>query len=234
MHDPEYYRTYAERWQKEYEAQIRALEKNRKGFEGAGANGEDAKEVKASQLADAARAAREEKKALTDRAGREVDRPMPKVALNPTKMTGVARSRHQLHSLLADAFMNREAIEEKIAQGKRNRKEAGNKYGTSFLLLYARESDHSHCRILILSVQSLDCIRICQLHRSGNDRLVTLVSRHVLASRGRESSYSMHLLYHAVKGPVSTSRYGISNLPTHRYPPVKVTVGSYFRWNTPT
>ncbi|KAL5511256.1 hypothetical protein ACEPAH_4471 [Sanghuangporus vaninii] len=132
MHDPEYYKTYAARWQREYEAQIRALEKNQKGFEGAGANGEDAKEVKASELSDAARAAREEKKLITERAGREIDRPTPKVAMNPTKMTGVARSRHQLHSLLADAFMNREAIEEKIAMGKRNRKEAGNKYGSSF------------------------------------------------------------------------------------------------------
>ena len=131
MHDPEYYKTYVDRWQREYEAQIRAYERSQKGFEGAGANGENATEINASQLADAARAAREEKKALTNRAGHETDLPVPKAAMNPTKMTGVARSRHQLHSLLADAFMNRDAIEEKIAQGKRNRKEAGNKYGTS-------------------------------------------------------------------------------------------------------
>ena len=139
MHDSEYYRTYAERWQKEYEAQIRAIERGQKGFEGAGVNGEDATEVSASSLADSARAAREEKKALTDRAGREDDRPLPKVAMNPTKMTGVARSRHQLHSLLADAFIHREALEDKIAQGKRNRKEAGNKYGllpVNFLVYY--------------------------------------------------------------------------------------------------
>ncbi len=44
-------------------------------------------------------------------------------------MSGIARSRHQLSTLLRDAFENREALEEQIAQGKRNRKEAGNKYG---------------------------------------------------------------------------------------------------------
>lgn len=126
MHEPAYYETYTKRWAAEYDAQIRAYERSQKGFEGAEENAED---VNASELADAARAAREEKKALTQRAGREIDKPVPKVALNPTKMGGVARSRHQLHSLLADAFMNREALEDKIAQGKRNRKEAGNKYG---------------------------------------------------------------------------------------------------------
>jgi len=47
-----------------------------------------------------------------------------------SKTSGVARSRHQLSTLLKEAYENREALEEKIAQGKRNRKEAGNKYGT--------------------------------------------------------------------------------------------------------
>ncbi|QRW26966.1 mitotic checkpoint protein prcc-carboxy-term protein [Rhizoctonia solani] len=45
------------------------------------------------------------------------------------KSTGLARSRHQLSTLLTEAYANREALEEKIAQGKRNRKEAGSKYG---------------------------------------------------------------------------------------------------------
>jgi len=31
--------------------------------------------------------------------------------------------------MLADAYANRETLEEKIAEGRRNRKEAGNKYG---------------------------------------------------------------------------------------------------------
>jgi proline-rich protein PRCC len=47
-------------------------------------------------------------------------------------MSGVARSRHQLSTLLKEAYENREALEERIAQGKRNRKEAGNKYGKLF------------------------------------------------------------------------------------------------------
>ncbi|KAH8116980.1 hypothetical protein DFH11DRAFT_1875986 [Phellopilus nigrolimitatus] len=97
-------------------------------FEGAGAGGEDAAEVSAAGLADAARAAREEKKALTHGAARVGDRALPKIAVNPSKTGGVARLRHQLHSLPTDAYMNRDSLEEKIAQGKRNRKEAGNKY----------------------------------------------------------------------------------------------------------
>jgi proline-rich protein PRCC len=44
-------------------------------------------------------------------------------------MNRVANSRHQLSTLLKQAYENREALEEQIAQGKRNRKEAGNKYG---------------------------------------------------------------------------------------------------------
>lgn len=129
-HDPAYYKTYSDRWAREYEAQIRAFEKTQRGFEGAGAGGEDAQQVSAAELQDAARAAREEKKGLTTGARLEGERPLPKVSLNASKTGKVARSRHQLHSLLADAYMNREVLEEQIAQGKRNRKEAGNKYGT--------------------------------------------------------------------------------------------------------
>jgi hypothetical protein len=36
--------------------------------------------------------------------------------------------------LLKEAYENREALEERIAQGKRNRKEAGNKYGMYLLV----------------------------------------------------------------------------------------------------
>ena len=42
---------------------------------------------------------------------------------------GRARTRHQLSTLLTEAYQSRESLEEKIAQGRRNRKEAGNKYG---------------------------------------------------------------------------------------------------------
>jgi Mitotic checkpoint regulator, MAD2B-interacting len=42
--------------------------------------------------------------------------------------------------LLVEAYQNREVLEEKIAEGRRNRKEAGNKYGMprSNLPTYAR------------------------------------------------------------------------------------------------
>jgi len=52
---------------------------------------------------------------------------MPRMKVQ--KATGLARTRHQLSTLLTEAYENREALEEKIAQGKRNRKEAGTKYG---------------------------------------------------------------------------------------------------------
>jgi proline-rich protein PRCC len=45
------------------------------------------------------------------------------------KIGSRARTRHQLSALLTEAYENREALEEKIAQGRRNRKESGNKYG---------------------------------------------------------------------------------------------------------
>ncbi|KAF8311636.1 hypothetical protein DL93DRAFT_2168960 [Clavulina sp. PMI_390] len=47
------------------------------------------------------------------------------------KASGNARRRGQLSSLLVEAYENRESIEAKLAEGRRNRKEAGNKYGTS-------------------------------------------------------------------------------------------------------
>ena len=135
MHDPAYYKTYYDRWQKEYNAQIRAFEKDQgrpRGFEGVGAAAaarEGLEEVNADELADQARKEREEKKKLTEGAKNEGERAMPRMTVNPSKMTGIARSRHQLGTLLMEAYMNRDALEERIAQGKRNRKEAGNKYG---------------------------------------------------------------------------------------------------------
>lgn len=46
-----------------------------------------------------------------------------------SKVSKGARKRGQLSSLLVEAYQNREVLEEKIAEGRRNRKEAGNKYG---------------------------------------------------------------------------------------------------------
>lgn len=47
-------------------------------------------------------------------------------------LSGRAKGRHQLSTLLTEAYQNREALEEKIAMGRRNRKEAGNKYGVCY------------------------------------------------------------------------------------------------------
>jgi len=70
---------------------------------------------------------REERKAVTQGAG---GGPVaPKMNVTASKMSRIANSRHQLSTLLKQAYDNREALEEQIAQGKRNRKEAGNKYG---------------------------------------------------------------------------------------------------------
>ena len=55
---------------------------------------------------------------------------------------GRARSRHQLSTLLTEAYQNRESLEEKIAQGRRNRKEAGNKYGESNRLSFTFGCPH--------------------------------------------------------------------------------------------
>lgn len=135
MHDPEYYKTYTDRWQREYNAQIRAYEKGAgmdRGFEGATADGATS-EVNALDQLDEARRVREERMELTKRTRVEGEAKMPKMNINPQKIGGLAGKRHQLHSLLTEAYMNREAIEEKIAQGKRNRKEAGNKYGVFYM-----------------------------------------------------------------------------------------------------
>ncbi|QRV86089.1 mitotic checkpoint protein prcc-carboxy-term protein [Ceratobasidium sp. AG-Ba] len=77
-------------------------------------------ELRQGQIAE-----RERKKAITTTPANAPAMPRMKVQ----KATGLARTRHQLSTLLTEAYENREALEEKIAQGKRNRKEAGMKYG---------------------------------------------------------------------------------------------------------
>lgn len=98
---------------------------------------------------------REEKKALTKGATGPPEQPRMKFSVSSprlslriwsgmlifitsqaSKLSGIARSRHQLSTLLRDAYENREALEEKIAEGRRNRKEAGNKYGEYLCILY--------------------------------------------------------------------------------------------------
>ncbi|EPQ58275.1 hypothetical protein GLOTRDRAFT_126767 [Gloeophyllum trabeum ATCC 11539] len=128
-YDPDYYKKFYDKWKREYDAHVRALEKGQvKGFEGL--NEEEAQEVNA--IAEMERAKkeiqeREEKKRLTQ--GGDEAPAAPKMNIKGAALGGRARSRHQLSTLLTEAYSNRKALEEKIAQGRRNRKEAGMKYG---------------------------------------------------------------------------------------------------------
>ncbi|KAI0636923.1 mitotic checkpoint regulator, MAD2B-interacting-domain-containing protein [Trametes polyzona] len=126
-YDPAYYKQFYDKWKREYDAHVRALEKGKiKGFEDA----DDAEEVNAAKEMEKAKKEiqeREERKALTTAAAAVPE--APKMNIKGAALGGRARTRHQLSTLLTEAYSNREALEEKIAQGRRNRKEAGNKYG---------------------------------------------------------------------------------------------------------
>ncbi|KAL4077070.1 mitotic checkpoint regulator, MAD2B-interacting-domain-containing protein [Scleroderma yunnanense] len=130
-YDADYYATYARKWQAEYDKQIRDLEKSQYNPVTEGMQDVDM----AAEMEKARREIqeREERKALT--AGKATgvnadgEPEMPKMNVKGAKLGSVARSRHQLTTLLTDAYLNREVLEDKIAQARRNRKEAGNKYG---------------------------------------------------------------------------------------------------------
>ncbi|KAG6900861.1 hypothetical protein C0993_009979 [Termitomyces sp. T159_Od127] len=128
-HDPAYYAKFVKKWQAEYDKHVRALEKGMaKGFEDLeSAEVEDVNAMAEMERAKREIKEREERKALTQGAGGAPA--APRMTINASKTSGIARSRHQLSTLLKEAYENREALEEKIAMGKRNRKEAGNKYG---------------------------------------------------------------------------------------------------------
>ncbi|KIK08591.1 hypothetical protein K443DRAFT_672118 [Laccaria amethystina LaAM-08-1] len=129
-YEPEYYAKISTKWQNEYDAHVRALEKGTvRGFEGLqNAAVEEIDALKEMEKAKKEVKEREERKAITTGAGAEAAA-APRMNINASKMSGIARSRHQLSTLLREAYENREALEEKIAEGRRNRKEAGNKYG---------------------------------------------------------------------------------------------------------
>ncbi|KAK7693447.1 hypothetical protein QCA50_003015 [Cerrena zonata] len=128
-YEPNYYKKFYDRWKREYDSHVRALEKGiEKGFEAVEREG--AQEVNAAEEMERAKVEiqeREERKALT--AGGDAAPAAPKMNIKGAGLSGRARTRHQLSSLLTEAYQNREALEERIAQGRRNRKEAGNKYG---------------------------------------------------------------------------------------------------------
>ncbi|TFY77169.1 hypothetical protein EWM64_g6841 [Hericium alpestre] len=128
-YDPEFYKKFYDKWKVDYDRQVRAMEKGRmKGFEGA--EDEGTQEVNTMHVMEKAKVEiqeREEKKALTQ--GEGSGPAAPKMNIKGAKLGRGARTRHQLTTLLTEAYENREALEERIAQGRRNRKEAGNKYG---------------------------------------------------------------------------------------------------------
>jgi len=128
-YDPEYYSKFTKKWQAEYNAHVRALEKGQvKGFEDLDkAAVEEVDAMKEMEKAKLEIQERESRKAVTR--GADGAPSAPNIKLTASKQSGIARSRHQLATMLHEAYSNREALEEKIAEARRNRKEAGNKYG---------------------------------------------------------------------------------------------------------
>ncbi|KDQ18472.1 hypothetical protein BOTBODRAFT_52477 [Botryobasidium botryosum FD-172 SS1] len=122
-YDPAYYKSHWESWQPKASAESQMG----KGWEGADAEGlqsvDAMEELKKGQLAE-----REARKNIT--AASTSNHPAaPNMNMKGSKVGNRARSRHQLSTLLNEAYENRAALEEKIAQGKRNKKEGGMKYG---------------------------------------------------------------------------------------------------------
>lgn len=141
-YDAAYYASYAQKWKADYDKHIRALEKSQYELEA-----EDAQNVDMAAEMEKARREikeREDRKALTaGKTGQDEngEQAKPRMNVKGAKLGSVARSRHQLTTLLTEAYLNREALEERIAQGRRNRKEAGNKYGEYLHLQYIVKSN---------------------------------------------------------------------------------------------
>ncbi|GJJ12102.1 hypothetical protein Clacol_006343 [Clathrus columnatus] len=118
QYNQDYYMKYYNSWNNE-------SQRPEKGFEGV--EERTTVQIDAREQLDLARKEREDRKALTKNAG---GGPVaPRMNIKAAKAGSLAKTRHQLSTLLTDAYENREALEEQIAQAKRNRKEAGNKYG---------------------------------------------------------------------------------------------------------
>ncbi|KAF8328905.1 mitotic checkpoint regulator, MAD2B-interacting-domain-containing protein [Cantharellus anzutake] len=132
-YDPAYYKTFWERWQREAygnpdDPSSKGKRKDREWETGDGQIIEvDAgEEAKRGQIAE-----RETRKNLTGSAAALAavhGDAKPRMNIQ-AKSHGRARQRGQLSSLLVEAYENRAAIEEKLAEARRNKKEAGNKYG---------------------------------------------------------------------------------------------------------
>ncbi|KAH9043104.1 mitotic checkpoint regulator, MAD2B-interacting-domain-containing protein [Lactarius pseudohatsudake] len=148
-YDSAYYQRFYDKWKADYDREIRAIEKKEKGFEGADTG--ETQEVDALREMEKAKKEiqeREEKKALTKGAGGEPE--APRMNVKGSKISKGARKRGQLASLLVEAYQNREVLEERIAEGRRNRKEAGNKYGAFHSTLACLHApSHTSWRFLI-------------------------------------------------------------------------------------
>ncbi|KZV90238.1 hypothetical protein EXIGLDRAFT_837936 [Exidia glandulosa HHB12029] len=120
QYEPRYYKTFWDKWQK-----AAMPDKEEKGFEGV-----DVDQMQSFSAQDSMARARkeiEESKSVTRNIKSGPTAPNMNIAKAPSK--SLANQRHQLSTLLYSAYQNRDALEEKIAEGRRNRKEAGNKYG---------------------------------------------------------------------------------------------------------
>ena len=87
-------------------------------------------------------------------------------------MSGTARQRHQLSTLLMDAYTHRAEIEDKIAQAKRNRKESGNKYGEAIQnIVYISMLTINIARFLNLSCSLVSAFVLILFDGGGSKRL---------------------------------------------------------------
>ena len=87
-------------------------------------------------------------------------------------MSGTARQRHQLSTLLMDAYTHRAEIEDKIAQAKRNRKESGNKYGEAIRnIVYISMLTINIARFLNLSWALISAFVLILFDGGGSKRL---------------------------------------------------------------
>ncbi|KAH7103903.1 mitotic checkpoint regulator, MAD2B-interacting-domain-containing protein [Auriculariales sp. MPI-PUGE-AT-0066] len=120
---PGYYQMPNGQWAA-YEPAYYKLSGTTKGFEGV--DEDDLESFSAMDESARARAAIEDTKNITKNIKTGPD--APKMNIAKTQKGSLANQRHQLSTLLHSAYTNREAIEEKIAISRRNRKESGNKY----------------------------------------------------------------------------------------------------------
>jgi hypothetical protein len=174
-YDPVYYQGFYRKWQADYDKYVRDLEKGKiKGFEeldeenttGVNAMEEMARTREEIQV-------KEERKALTQAKDQTA---APRMNIKGAALSGRARTRGQLATLLTEAYQNREAYEDRIAQGRRNRKEAGNKYGEwTSPTFHPRPLMPNHRLLTRARPSQFGCVWAGSQRRSRGDRVGNLV-----------------------------------------------------------